>query len=694
MENMYDIIEAVADACYSDSRKIAREEIAKLVDAILNEKQSDNDLLLLLSLINEALEVNDFVTIADYMIYGLKPFLEKKAIPECIFYPYSEIIPDLNEDIFYLASFLDSEPVLCMKIADKTIRFNSLYSPINEAEYFSKHLKLKKSTPVVCVFGIGTGILVEKILERISVDSKLIIYEPDNRIMDYCKEAALGLECSEQEKRVYERITNIINDSRVYLFQENNSKTSFQVILESNVDYTGIAGLIHLINYGYADAYSNSCMLFYRELNDFRVRLLTNKNTELLFMDEYIDYSFRNIHLCKKINLASELTKIIPEDIPSIIVSAGPSLNKNIEELRKVKGHFFIVAVDTALQYLLKRDIIPDLWVTIDPIKPLSFFKDDRSYDIPCAFKSTANADILNRVNRVILLDGERDYMELLIDSLGTKLSKPYGSGGSVATTSFALLYSIGIKNIIMIGQDLAYQGEASHADGVSDGSDYDTTYVEGIDGHKVKTRSDWLNYLKWFEHSMEMINSSNSNISVIDATEGGAKIRGTKIMTLNEAIDYYRNDKGNLPVYDFANEIKKLKYVFDEQGYKSLCEKHRKEVNRIREIELDAYEAYKLCEKLIIELKEGYASDRYLHKQNKIITQIREKIESSPAFFIIDRYAQNFTFERKAQLELAEGDKNMTQINLVEILKLTFDSYVKASKKIYEIAKKYEKDL
>ncbi len=352
------------------------------------------------------------------------------------------------------------------------------------------------------------------------------------------------------------------------------------------------------------------------------------------------------------------------------------------------------MAVDTALQFLMKRDIIPDLWVTIDPQKPIDYFKDERSYDIPCVFKSTANSDVLGRVKRVFLLDGEREYLQLLIGSLGVALSEQYGTGGSVATTSFAFLYSIGIKNIIMIGQDLAYLGEVSHADGVNDGADLETAIVEGIDGNPVKTRFDWLNYLKWFENAVEMFNANNLNISVIDSTEGGAKIHGTKIMTLNEAINSFRNADGLLPEFDFEAEVKNLPYLFDEQGYKALCEQHKKNIRKIREIETDAYSAHKMCDQLINQIKAGNASDTYIRKQNKTITAIRERIEDSSIFYIINRYAQNYTMEKRVQLELEEGNRKETQINLVKILMLTFDSYIEASKKVYDIAKEYEKEL
>lgn len=46
------------------------------------------------------------------------------------------------------------------------------------------------------------------------------------------------------------------------------------------------------------------------------------------------------------------------------------------------------------------------------------------------------------------------------------------------------------------------------------------------------------------------MIVQSGENINVIDATEGGAKISGTRIMKLTEAIDKYCGEKLILDIY------------------------------------------------------------------------------------------------------------------------------------------------
>lgn len=695
MKDLLEIIEETIEACYAENYQMAREKIDEVTEAFMHEESISETLLFLLSQINEALKVKDYVSVADYFCFGVKKLFLGQSVPDNLFFSYFDLRPEVYEKIYYQAAFLDSEPVLCIKRKEKKVNINSLFSPLNEAEYCLKNLKLKKNVPLVCLFGLGTGILAEKILDKIPFDSILLIIEPDRSIIDYCKAVGMGDDSCIEEKKVWQRIEKVLKDERVFIYVESEAQTSIQRFFESHIEYINIAGLVNVVHNGYTDLYFDSCLKYYRELNDYRVRLLTNKNTLFYFKDYYLKNSFYNLHLCKKMNLKSELEKIIPKDIPVIIVSAGPSLNKNIELLNQVKKHFLIIAVDTAVKYLLKRDIIPDLTITIDPEKPVDYYSDIRSHNIPCIFASVASKEILDMISeRVFLLDGRGEYMELLLNSMGIKTNSSQGYGGSVATAAFSVCASLGIKNIILIGQDLAYQGNDSHADGVNDGSDNEVTIVEGIDGGQVKSRSDWLGYLKWFETAIYDISKADSGTRVIDATEGGAKIHGSEIMTLKDIIDSFRDINGELPMYDFSEEVKKLSYLFDEDGYKKLCDKHKSAIKKIHNIEVDSYEAYNICENLLRMMNDNNASAQYIHKQNKKITDLRKRIEKSPVFSIILEYAQNYTLNERTRLELEEVDDKTAQINLVNILKLTFDSYVQVSKKVYEIAKECEKVL
>ncbi|MBR3579707.1 MAG: motility associated factor glycosyltransferase family protein [Lachnospiraceae bacterium] len=695
MDELLSSIEKVVRVCYLNKYEEITQSIGEVIDKIARIDGLYEALLPILTQINSALEVNDYVSVADYFNYGVKQILNDKDIHESILYPYSELIPDVDEDVFYLESLLDEEPVLCINIDNKKERINSLYSPENEAKYCFENLEIKKNTPVVCLFGIGTGILAEKILNYLSRDSRLFIYEPERKIIDYIIQSGENQESGILERKVMARVKKIKEDERVTIFYENDSSRSFYLFLAEKVQFSGLVGLVHLIHNGYRTIYSQSCLRFYKQLNDFRAEMLTNKNTEDFFKDEYVKNAFKNMRFCRKMNLCSELANIIPSDIPAIIVSAGPSLDKNIEDLRKAKGHFLIVAVDTAVKYLLNKNIIPDITVTADPYKPADYYSDERIYSVPCIFTNNANSQILEKITgRMFLIDGRKEYIELLLNTMNIDTAYEQGFGGSVATVAFSSLVSIKIKNIILIGQDLAFSGTSTHAGGTVDGSNNEKIYVEDINGNQILSRSDWVNYLKWFEDAIRYINAERPDIRVIDATEGGAKIHGSEIMTLVEAMNLYRDDEGNLPLYNFGEEIKRLPELFDDEGYKKLCDKHRSEIRKIQNIKADAYEAIKICERLIADIKKGSASDRYIYKQNKMLMDIREKLEKSPMYFVINRYAHNFVSDEMVKLELMEGDNKSTQINLIEIQKLSFDAVVKCSDKVSEIAKQYEVTL
>lgn len=70
-------------------------------------------------------------------------------------------------------------------------------------------------------------------------------------------------------------------------------------------------------------------------------------------------------------------------EVPAIIVSAGPSLDKNIRMLKRAKGHAFLIGVDSALKALLREEIRPDIAISIDPGKNPELFTDDRLNELP-----------------------------------------------------------------------------------------------------------------------------------------------------------------------------------------------------------------------------------------------------------------------------------------------------------------------
>ena len=81
--------------------------------------------------------------------------------------------------------------------------------------------------------------------------------------------------------------------------------------------------------------------------------------------------------------------------MPAIVVAAGPSLNKNIDELKRAKGKAFIIAVDTAIKPLLKKGIIPDMFAIVDGKKPIELVQNEEVKKIPLLTSISASHDVL-----------------------------------------------------------------------------------------------------------------------------------------------------------------------------------------------------------------------------------------------------------------------------------------------------------
>lgn len=91
---------------------------------------------------------------------------------------------------------------------------------------------------------------------------------------------------------------------------------------------------------------------------------------------QHILYHMKNMISQRNIAQIKQAFSAYPvADIPVIIVSAGPSLDKNVKELRKAQGKAFIIVVDAALRTVLQAGVQPDIVCTIDPESPERFLR-------------------------------------------------------------------------------------------------------------------------------------------------------------------------------------------------------------------------------------------------------------------------------------------------------------------------------
>ena len=308
-------------------------------------------------------------------------------------------------------------------------------------------------------------------------------------------------------------------------------------------------------------------------------------------------------------------------------MAAGPSLNKNIHELKKAKGKAFIFAVDTAIKPLLQAGIIPDMFAVIDALKPIELVQMEEARDIPLLTTLNAAPEVLNyhRGMKFFFNEGYL-FAEDIFEKSGHRTGD-VSSGGSVATNIFSLFYKIGIETVILVGQDLAYTGNKSYADGTFQEKieEVDTSYFMMVEGNfekKVPTRTDLKLFIDWYNMYIERIREYDKEFRVINATEGGAKIQNTELMTLEEAIKQVCNKE-----VDIRACLEKLPPMLNEEAREWTVEylkripeefqKLKKAAGKLKKLyqKLD-----KICDKKNIDRKEYLSVLKKIEKQRQII--------------------------------------------------------------------------
>jgi len=236
---------------------------------------------------------------------------------------------------------------------------------------------------------------------------------------------------------------------------------------------------------------------------------------------------------------------------PAILVSSGPSLAEELENLKTIKknGLAYIFSVGTALNALIKHGIHPDAACTYDPSEENQIVcrevieKGIKS--IPLIFGSTVGYETLEKY------PGPKLHMLINQDTLAAFFLKPRKSealefvtdASSIAVIALQLLYRLGFNPIILVGQNLAYLEGKNYTAGSTYPSHEanqtelkNATLVKDVNGNEVPSSESYIrirlqieNYLRHYQ-----------DVTVINTTKNGAQIEGTSFLPLDEVIRQY----------------------------------------------------------------------------------------------------------------------------------------------------------
>lgn len=543
--------------------------------------------------------------------------------------------------------------VLAVEDKNRFYLLNSCYAPLKASGDWAEQFERDdiNANSIIIVFGLSDGKSILELCKR-KPACRVIVYEP-------CQEVFW-------KAMYYDEVAEIANLENVCLIVKGISEEYFFHALQSIMDYSNYQLVVQAVLPNYLQLFRKEYQNVLDVYKSVVELIVFTRNTMIL---RGIEIQHNSYGLTKDMiegNSIVQLSHIIEkkemEDIPAILVAAGPSLDKNVKELKKAKGRAFLLVVDTALNTVLENGIIPDMTISVDSRKPLTLFKNSKYEQIPIALSMNSNKEVVQRNHAKHFYEvNEGSYLEKMIHRIGKEIMQ-LPTGGSVANNGLSLLHEMGFKTIILVGQDLAYPGGVEHTEAAyGKGNDKIDTkkkdYIEVEDnyGNMVLTEANMNIYRKWIENYI----NAYEELRVINATEGGAKISGTEFMPLSEAIEECCGR-------EFAvREILNVEPYFTEEERNSLINEVKKLPEAVDELEELIRKGKKLYSNVESLNAKGKTSSLQMKKAMQEITSLNEVLDELPAANMLQAYIAKIEYEIQGEvLKYKESDSVMKQVN------------------------------
>jgi hypothetical protein len=242
--------------------------------------------------------------------------------------------------------------------------------------------------------------------------------------------------------------------------------------------------------------YARASLLVKAKLESLSVELSTLRHKQELMVGNELRNYIRAMDggsLARVQGMARGLT--------AVILGAGPSLPRFAPELAALRDRAFFATALQTLPVLERLGIKPDLCLAIDyspeMVNPLNNLQDPNfAADIPFIYSTKMDPEVLARYPGPMIplwtQGGIGTYMlkdqELVLDA-----------GGNVGVTLERFLTWAGASRFILVGQDLAWQGEITHAAGhhaAGHGRPYDASQdvlLKNLHGQDIITSLSFL---------------------------------------------------------------------------------------------------------------------------------------------------------------------------------------------------------
>lgn len=518
------------------------------------------------------------------------------------------------------------------------ITLASRHQPLTDAEQFAAKANLNDHGTII-VLGFGLGYHVSKLADRVAGKGLLAIYEPDAGLM----------------RSVLERIdysTMFARGVLLLLGSPDEAEMTRRFEPHASLITQGVEFLSHAPT---------------RRLHETDLTAFTEKFTKVVaFVRTTMATTLVNAALtCRNLahNIGHYAAGATVNELagaaagyPAVLVSAGPSLAKNVALLSEpgMRERVVIIAVQTVLKPLLDRGIRPHFVTALDYHEISARFYEGLPPlpDVTLVAEAKAHHAILDAYPGPIRIL-QNSFLDRLLGPLHRPI-KPMKPGSTVAHLSFYLAQHLGCDPIIFIGQDLGFSdglyyspGTAIHDVWAPELGVFNTIEMmewqriarhkahlqkrTDVHGRPIYSDEQMLTYLAQFERDF-----AQASQTIIDATEGGLPKQHAAAMTLRAALDLYAlRPLTHLPQASTSLDAQRLALVDDHL---------RRRLEQVKRFRNTSEQTLPLLRHMIEDQRDHAKMDRLFDQLEK---RKREVAELQEAFTLVNDLNQIGLFKR-----------------------------------------------
>ncbi len=418
-----------------------------------------------------------------------------------------------------------------LNIYDKThnvFMYENLEEEINF--FYQSILEKTPRYPFVCIYGIGNALLIKNLAKHYK---HLFVFESEIELFIL---ALSTLDLSE-ELKVY----------KVVLFDCVAKDLEIQIAMifdqQSILEYLSLYEMF--INTSYYLRFYEKQIVFLNEVCLKTIGVAV-RNADISCFLPLLTYEqfLQNIpSMLESIPFQRILNERKNKFDNAIVVSAGPSLTKQLPLLKAYQDKAVIFCADGALSMLEKEGIVPDYVTNLDYSDwSIKFFQNKENLKqsiiaLECATHPNVVRS-LKAENCMIVLRNKALYQRFNLNDFGY-----IDTGTHVSHFSYTLALALGFKNIIMIGQDLAFDEEGnSHSKGFSYGEQFNgEKTVPTLKAQAYAGKGEVLTHITWNDYRIKLeylFACNDQKAKFYNATEGGARISFTEELSFKECCE------------------------------------------------------------------------------------------------------------------------------------------------------------